>query len=67
MSAQPTYRFRYANMTLGNHLENMRFRAKKLRREAEVLLVRAAAIENEADALSNDLQAVTDTEDAPDA
>jgi hypothetical protein len=58
MSDQPTYRFRHSNVDLETYIENMRFRATFLRREAATKISQAEVIEDEADRLSRDLDAV---------
>lgn len=62
MSEQPTYRFRHSNVDLEDYIENMRFRATCLRREAATKISQAEVIEEEANRLSLDLELVEDEE-----
>lgn len=57
---QPACRFRHTNVDLQRYVDGCRARARKLRREAELLVTRAEVIEIEADMLSVELIVVAD-------
>jgi len=56
----PTYKFRIDGIGLDFYVKARKEWARRLRRDAEILLTRAEAIEGEADMLSEELVPVTD-------
>ena len=60
--SQPTYKFKWTNVDLNSYIENRRFVAKQKRREAEVLIKQAEAIEEEMQELQLVLEPVKEKE-----
>jgi hypothetical protein len=52
------YRFRWSNLTLATYLENRKFVAQALRRDAEILMKRAEQIDAEMSELRRSLEEV---------
>jgi hypothetical protein len=60
--SQPLYKFKWTNVDLNSYIENRRFVAKQKRREAEVLIKQAEAIEEEMQELNSVLEPVKEKE-----
>lgn len=61
--SQPTYQFKWANVDLKGYMQNRRFVAQNKRREAEVLVKQAEAIEMEMHELEISMVAVEGDDD----
>ena len=56
MNDRPTYCFRWSNITLETYTESRRAKAQSLRKDAAMLIIKADAIEEEANSLAVDMQ-----------
>ena len=60
--SQPTYKFKWTNIDLNGYMQDRRFIAQKKRREAEILVREAEAIETEMSELQIALLLVVEKE-----
>jgi len=60
MTEHPTYKFKWTNIDLAAFMEQRRYAAQSLRRDANLLMMRADEIEAQANEWSSALKEVTD-------